>query len=95
MKGGLIGLVVGKAWSAIVMLVLVFMLLIAVVGPNSSASLAGSAAKIGGQATGLVFGSLPSFFSSIKTGQALAGDGTDTKAPAAAPSAKSTAKAKN
>lgn len=79
-KGGIIGLVVGKAWSALVMLVLVAMLLVAVVGTSSTASIARSTAKIGGQATGLVFGSLPSFFSSIKDGQALTGGGD--KAPA-------------
>lgn len=71
MKGGILNLMVSKAIGFVGTLVLIFMLMIAVVGPQPAAALAGTTAVIGGQSTGVVFGTLPSFFRSIKDGQAL------------------------
>lgn len=88
MKGGILALAFSKAWSLIGTLIVIGAILIAVVGLQSTAALASTTAKVGGQSTGLVFASLPAFFQSIRDGQALVKGGTSDK-----PSGDSNAKA--
>lgn len=71
MKGGILTLLVAKTWGLLVGAVIVFAIVAAVVGPKSAASLAGTTATVGGQSTGIVLGSLPGFFQSIRDGQGL------------------------
>lgn len=90
MKGGVIFLLVNKATSLLLALVVIFAVIAAVAGVQTAASLAGTTAKVGGQSTGLVLGSLPSFFQSVRDGQAL----TKGAASGDAPTAKAKAPAK-
>jgi hypothetical protein len=81
--GGVMFLLVNKATSMLLTLVVVFAVVAAVAGAPTAASLAGTTAKVGGQSTGLVLGSLPSFFQSIRDGQGLVKGGSDDSKPAA------------
>jgi hypothetical protein len=78
-KGGVMFVLVNKATSLLFTLVVIFAVVAAVAGVQTAASLAGTTAKVGGTSTGLVLGSLPSFFQSVRDGQGLVKGSSDSK----------------
>jgi hypothetical protein len=71
MKGGIVARFASWCGNMVIGLVVVGAILVAVVGPSSTASLYTTGAQVAGTSTGITFAALPALFSSVRDGQAL------------------------
>ena len=71
MKGGIGGFLAFKVIGFLGFLIVVGAVLIATIGGPATGTLYTTGAVVGGQSTGITIGSIPLFFSNIKSGQSL------------------------